>query len=82
MGTLFLNQSSCSIDGVICETLTALPTLCLTDAQARRLWHLDAASCDGALTLLVRAGFLHVTTDGRYHRADHQPDTTRLVTFD
>lgn len=47
-----------------------MPGLRLTRAQARRLWALDAPSCDRALATLVRTGFLKVGPDGAYRRAD------------
>jgi hypothetical protein len=41
-----------------------MPGLRLTPAQARRLWGLDAASCDALLVALVDAKFLFRTRDG------------------
>ena len=35
-----------------------MPGLCLTSAQARRLWALDAEVCDAVLADLVEARFL------------------------
>lgn len=45
-----------------------MPGLCLTGAQARRLWQLDAGTCDSLLDELVTRGFLTVTEQGRYVR--------------
>lgn len=45
-----------------------MPGLCLTNAQARRLWQLDAHTCDSLLDELVTRGFLIVTDQGRYVR--------------
>jgi hypothetical protein len=48
-----------------------MPGLRLTDAQARRLWGLDAASCDTLLGMLVDEGFLFRTRDGAFMRIEH-----------
>jgi hypothetical protein len=48
-----------------------MPGLCLTLAQARRLWGLDAASCDTLLSALVDAKFLFRTRDGAFMRFEH-----------
>ena len=48
-----------------------MPGLRLTDAQARRLWNLDAASCDELLRTLVDAKFLFRTRDGAVMRVEH-----------
>ena len=47
-----------------------MPGLRLTQAQARRLWGLDAASCDALLTALIDAKFLFRTRDGAFMRVD------------
>jgi hypothetical protein len=41
-----------------------MPGLCLTRAQAQRLWRLDADLCDHVLTAMVDAGFLRLTAGG------------------
>jgi len=46
------------------------PGLNLTRPQARRLWGLDAATCDRALNALVEARFLRLTASGTYVLAD------------
>ena len=46
-----------------------MPDLCLTEAQAGRLWHLDPAACRFVLTTLVEGGFLRQTPRGEYIRA-------------
>ena len=46
-----------------------MPGLRLTEPQARRLWGLDAASCDALLGALVDAKFLCVKADGKYARS-------------
>jgi hypothetical protein len=48
-----------------------MPGLRLTVAQARRLWGLDAASCDALLTALIDANFLFRTRDGAFMRVEH-----------
>lgn len=48
-----------------------MPGLRLTHAQARRLWGLDAASCDALLGALVESKFLFRTRDGAFMRAEH-----------
>ena len=41
------------------------------EAQARRLWGLDAASCGALLGALVDANFLFKTRDGAFMRVEH-----------
>jgi hypothetical protein len=48
-----------------------MPGLRLTEPQARRLWGLDAASCDALLGALIDAKFLFKTRDGAFMRVDH-----------
>ena len=48
-----------------------MPGLRLTSAQARRLWGLDALSCDALLIELVNAKFLFRTRDGAFMRVEH-----------
>ena len=43
-----------------------MPGLRLTEAQARRMWGLDAASCGALLGALVDAHFLFRTRDGAF----------------
>jgi hypothetical protein len=43
-----------------------MPGLCLTFAQACRLWQLDAATCERVLHTLVAEHFLARTADGRF----------------
>lgn len=43
-----------------------MPGLCLTPAQAARLWSLDADTTAMALEMLVAAGALARTADGRF----------------
>jgi hypothetical protein len=47
-----------------------MPGLRLTEAQARRLWGLDAGVCEALLTALVDAKFLFRTRDGAFMRVD------------
>ena len=48
-----------------------MPGLRLTEAQARRLWGIDAASCAALLGALVDAKFLFRTRDGAFMRMEH-----------
>jgi hypothetical protein len=48
-----------------------MPGLRLTEAQARRLWGLDAASCGALLGALIDAKFLFRTRDGAFMRVEH-----------
>jgi hypothetical protein len=48
-----------------------MPGLRLTEAQARRLWGLDAVSCGALLGALVDAKFLFRTRDGAFMRVEH-----------
>ena len=45
-----------------------MPGLKLTEAQARRLWALDEASCANLLENLVKTNFLFRTRDGAFMR--------------
>lgn len=47
-----------------------MPGLRLTEAQARRLWGLDEASCDALLRALVDAKFLFRTDNGAFMRVE------------
>lgn len=47
-----------------------MPGLCLTAAQAARLWWLDAGTCERVLAALVELRYLTRTAEGRYRRAD------------
>ena len=48
-----------------------MPGLRLTEAQARRMWGLDAASCHALLGALVESNFLFRTRDGSFMRVEH-----------
>jgi hypothetical protein len=47
-----------------------MPGLRLTEAQARKLWGLDAESCGALLDALVDTKFLFRTTDGAFMRVE------------
>ena len=47
-----------------------MPGLRLTEAQARRLWGIDAATCAALLDALVTAKFLFRTRDGAVMRIE------------
>ena len=55
-----------------------MPGLRLTEAQARRLWGLDAASCGALLGALVDAKFLFRTRDGAFMRVESAPAKASL----
>jgi len=48
-----------------------MPGLRLTEAQARRLWGLDMATCAALLDVLIAARFLFRTSDGAFMRIEH-----------
>jgi hypothetical protein len=48
-----------------------MPGLRVTEAQARRLWGLDASTCSILLGALIDAGFLYRTRDGAFIRVEH-----------
>lgn len=48
-----------------------MPGLRLTDAQARRLWDLDAATCAALLDELIASRFLFRTCDGAVMRIEY-----------
>jgi hypothetical protein len=50
-----------------------MPGLCLTAAQAQRLWGLDRDFCDELLRALVDARFLVQRRDGSFIRVDGGP---------
>ena len=52
------------------EEFLEMPGLRLTEAQARRLWGLDAPSCSALLGALVDADFLFRTREGAFMRVD------------
>jgi hypothetical protein len=47
-----------------------MPGLRLTQAQAQRLWGLDATTCSSLITSLLDAGFLFQTRDGAFMRIE------------
>ena len=48
-----------------------MPGLRVTEAQARRLWGLDAATCSALLGALIDARFLFRARDGAFMRVEH-----------
>ena len=48
-----------------------MPGMRLTEAQARRLWNLDAESCQALLSALVDSKFLFQTRDGAFRRVEN-----------
>jgi hypothetical protein len=55
-----------------------MPGMRLTRPQARRLWNLDQAACDGLLDALVEEGFLKQTADGALLRQHHGRPTAAI----
>lgn len=47
-----------------------MPGLSLSEEQVLRFWHLDASVAHRALERLVESGFLRLTANGTYVRAD------------
>jgi hypothetical protein len=47
-----------------------MPGLCLTPAQAARLWGMDHASCLQVISTLVRSAFLRWTAAGMIVRTE------------
>ena len=50
-----------------------MPGLCLTAAQAQRLWGLDRKMCEELLETLVDAKFLAQRRDGSFIRIENGP---------
>jgi hypothetical protein len=50
--------------GLIRAEYDEMPGLCLTRAQAQRLWLLEPDVCDNVLRAMVDAGFLRLTAGG------------------
>jgi len=57
----------------------SLPRLSLTLAQAQRLWSIDADLARRILDSYVETGYLAVSTDGQYRRADQPAALTRAA---
>lgn len=55
-----------------------VPGMRLTEAQARRLWGLDRATCDAVLTRLTEAHALARDASGYIHMAEAGPAAPRL----
>jgi hypothetical protein len=53
-----------------------MPGLRLTQAQAQRLWGMDATACEAILGALVAARFLARTPDGAFIRYDSGSPTS------
>jgi hypothetical protein len=56
-----------------------MPGLRLTEAQACRLWGLEAAACSTLLDALVGAKFLFKTPDGAFMRVEHAGPVKAIV---
>ena len=76
---LELNRSTDDVRRRVQGEFLEMPGLRLTEAQARRLWGLDEASCGGLLGELVDANFLFRTRDGAFMKVEHaRPPRPRL----
>jgi hypothetical protein len=53
--------------GTIRVEYTRMPGMRLTRAQFRRLWQLDAGTCDDAIGRLMGDGFLTQDREGQLH---------------
>jgi hypothetical protein len=53
-----------------------MPGLRLTEAQARRLWNLDAPTCSAMLDALIATRFLFRTQDGSFMRVERARQAT------
>jgi hypothetical protein len=47
-----------------------MPGLSLTTRQMRRLWLIDAHTCDAVVSALVASGFVHRRANQSYARVD------------
>jgi len=68
------DEMLCRVKGEYLE----MPGLRLTEAQARRLWGLDAGMCSALLKSLVESNFLFRTRDGAFVRVDNSPLSASL----
>ena len=55
-----------------------MPGLSVTEAQARRLWGLDEATCRRALNTLLRRGILRRTRRQSYVRTESGPPSNAM----
>jgi DNA-binding IclR family transcriptional regulator len=65
-----MQTSTVDLIGRVRGEFLEMPGLQLTTDQARRLWGLDALTCQRLLRVLVEARFLARTPDGRYRRLE------------
>jgi len=63
-------QSTVDLIGRVRGEFLEMPGLQVTTDQARRLWGLDAQTCQRLLGVLVEARFLARTPEGRYRRVE------------
>lgn len=66
-------QAHCPTDDVLRRVqgeFLEMPGMRLTEAQARRLWNLEAAACRDLLDTLVDSHFLFRTRDGAFMRIE------------
>ena len=65
-----LHPTTVDLIGRVRGEFLEMPGLQLTTDQARRLWGLDAQTCQRLLRVLVDVRFLARTPDGRYRRVE------------
>jgi hypothetical protein len=63
------NTAAISLFERIAAEYREMPGMCLTLAQAARLWTVDHATCTAVLDALVAGGELRRGRDGRYRSA-------------
>ena len=77
------NHSRCIPDDMLRRVqgeFLEMPGLRVTEAQARRLWGLDAATCSDVLSVLIDTSFLFRTRDGAFMRIEQaSPAIARLA---
>jgi hypothetical protein len=61
--TAALPPFTCDLDALIRAEYLEMPGLCLTIAQAARLWNANPDDCIQTLEQLTRAGFLYRSKD-------------------
>jgi hypothetical protein len=61
--TATLPRSTHDLDALIRAEYLEMPGLCLTVAQAARLWNTNPDECSQTLDQLTRAGFLYRSKD-------------------
>jgi len=74
-GGTFVRMANYRLMRRIWAEFMEMPGLTLTEAQAQRLWALDARTCADLLASLVGLEFLTYGSDGRYRRLTEGRDS-------